>query len=106
MNLVTDLAVHDAAEGTITLVANAINVNGLATGADRAYDDALARLDAMVERLAAPAADPVSDVPRRWLEAGATIVGGCCGTGPGHIAALRALVDRARPAREPTGSPR
>ncbi|MGK4007601.1 homocysteine S-methyltransferase family protein [Sorangium sp. So ce1036] len=35
---------------------------------------------------------------RRWLEAGATIVGGCCGTGPAHVAALRALVDGARPA--------
>ena len=71
MNLVTDLAVHDALDGTVTLIANAVNGNGLATGADRAYDDALARLDAMVERLAAPAADPVSDVPRRWLEADA-----------------------------------
>lgn len=28
---------------------------------------------------------------RRWIEAGATIVGGCCGTGPEHIAALAAL---------------
>jgi S-methylmethionine-dependent homocysteine/selenocysteine methylase len=27
---------------------------------------------------------------RRWREAGATILGGCCGTGPAHIAALRA----------------
>jgi S-methylmethionine-dependent homocysteine/selenocysteine methylase len=27
---------------------------------------------------------------RRWRELGATIFGGCCGTGPGHIAALRA----------------
>ena len=71
MNLVTDLAVHDALDGTVTLIANAVNGNGLATGADRAYDDALARLDAMVERLTAPAADPVSDVPRRWLEADA-----------------------------------
>ncbi|AUX20101.1 homocysteine S-methyltransferase [Sorangium cellulosum] len=35
---------------------------------------------------------------RRWIAAGATIVGGCCGTGPAHVAALRALVDGARPA--------
>jgi S-methylmethionine-dependent homocysteine/selenocysteine methylase len=27
---------------------------------------------------------------RRWVAAGATIVGGCCGVGPEHIAALRA----------------
>ena len=30
------------------------------------------------------------------LRAGARIVGGCCGTGPEHIRALRALVDRGR----------
>ncbi|MDO5633854.1 MAG: chorismate-binding protein [Micrococcus sp.] len=70
-NLVTDLAVHDAAEGTITLIANAVNVNGLATGAEQAYDDACARLDSMLARLAAPAADPVSAVPQNWLRASA-----------------------------------
>ncbi|MGH7439986.1 MAG: homocysteine S-methyltransferase family protein [Polyangiaceae bacterium] len=30
---------------------------------------------------------------RTWLDAGATIVGGCCGTGPAHIEALRAVLD-------------
>ncbi|HTN83965.1 MAG TPA: homocysteine S-methyltransferase family protein [Sorangium sp.] len=57
------------------------------------------------------AASRYADLARRWLEAGATIVGGCCGTGPAHIAALRALVDGERahgagPARGPSGSPR
>jgi S-methylmethionine-dependent homocysteine/selenocysteine methylase len=28
---------------------------------------------------------------REWLKLGADIVGGCCGIGPEHIAALRAL---------------
>jgi S-methylmethionine-dependent homocysteine/selenocysteine methylase len=28
-----------------------------------------------------------------WLRAGATLVGGCCGTGPEHIHALRTLID-------------
>jgi len=28
---------------------------------------------------------------RRWAEAGATLIGGCCGTTPAHIAALQAL---------------
>ena len=28
-----------------------------------------------------------------WLDAGATVVGGCCGTRPAHIARLRALID-------------
>lgn len=31
---------------------------------------------------------------RRWIEHGAAIVGGCCGTSPAHIAAIRAQVDR------------
>lgn len=30
---------------------------------------------------------------QKWLDAGATILGGCCETGPDHIAALRRLVD-------------
>jgi S-methylmethionine-dependent homocysteine/selenocysteine methylase len=30
-----------------------------------------------------------------WLDGGAQIVGGCCGTRPEHIAAVRALLDRA-----------
>ena len=30
---------------------------------------------------------------KRWLESGATIVGGCCGTTAEHTAALRALID-------------
>ena len=29
----------------------------------------------------------------RWIEIGARIVGGCCGTTPAHISALRPLVD-------------
>ena len=33
------------------------------------------------------------------VDAGASIVGGCCGTTPGHIAALKGLADRALPAR-------
>jgi len=28
-----------------------------------------------------------------WLAAGASIVGGCCGIGPAHIARLRRLID-------------
>lgn len=33
---------------------------------------------------------------RRWIDAGATIIGGCCGTGPAHIAALAAVAAEAR----------
>lgn len=33
---------------------------------------------------------------QHWLERGAQIVGGCCGTTPAHIAALRGLLDATR----------
>lgn len=32
-----------------------------------------------------------------WLSAGATVVGGCCGTRPAHIAMMRALIDGGDP---------
>jgi homocysteine S-methyltransferase len=32
----------------------------------------------------------------RWVAAGAQLIGGCCGVGPEHIAALRAVGDNAR----------
>lgn len=32
-----------------------------------------------------------------WLRAGARIVGGCCGTTPGHIAAVRGILESIRP---------
>ncbi|NWN89357.1 MAG: chorismate-binding protein [Micrococcaceae bacterium] len=67
MNLVTDLAIYDAWDGTVTLVANAINFNGQSTGVDGAYDRAVARLDDMTRRLAEPVADPVSYAPAGWL---------------------------------------
>jgi S-methylmethionine-dependent homocysteine/selenocysteine methylase len=34
---------------------------------------------------------------RDWLDAGATVVGGCCGTTPAHIAALAQLLRRPAP---------
>jgi homocysteine S-methyltransferase len=37
----------------------------------------------------------------RWLDHGATLVGGCCGTGPAHIAAIRACVDGRSTTRAP-----
>jgi len=37
---------------------------------------------------------------RRWIELGASIVGGCCGTTPAHIAAVRATVDMRAVTRE------
>jgi 5-methyltetrahydrofolate--homocysteine methyltransferase len=38
-------------------------------------------------------------------DAGATIIGGCCGTTPGHLAAMAALVTRGEPQDEPGSAP-
>jgi anthranilate synthase component 1 len=52
--LATDLAAVDHHEGTITLIANAVNWNGTDENVDWAYDDAVARLDVMTEALGQP----------------------------------------------------
>ncbi|MFJ3901964.1 anthranilate synthase component I [Streptomyces sp. NPDC090025] len=68
MLLTSDLAVLDHWDGTVLLIANAINHNDLETGVDEAYAGAVARLDAMEADLAravpaAPAALPQSELP-------------------------------------------
>ena len=64
MLLATDLAVLDHADGTVTLIANAVNYDGAASGVDAAHDDAVRRLAAMEADLARPAAlVPVSYEP-------------------------------------------
>ncbi|MDT3398801.1 anthranilate synthase component I [Streptomyces sp. B1866] len=68
MLLTSDLAVLDHRDGTVLLIANAINHNDLATGVDEAYADAVARLDVMTADLArpvptAPTALPPSALP-------------------------------------------
>ncbi|UGY90841.1 anthranilate synthase component I [Streptomyces gobiensis] len=74
MLLASDLAVLDHRDGTVLLIANAINHNDLETGVEEAYADAVARLDTMTADLARPvtagaAALPPSEVPaytERW----------------------------------------
>ena len=72
MNLVGDMAAHDAAEGTVTLIANAINFDGSDDRVELAYDDAVARLEAMLARLdehlpTTAAVLSGTDVPREEL---------------------------------------
>ncbi len=43
---------------------------------------------------------------RRMVEAGALLVGGCCGTTPAHIAAIRDAIAGVRPARLSPAAPR
>ncbi|MEV6794670.1 anthranilate synthase component I [Streptomyces sp. NPDC051320] len=68
MLLTSDLAVLDHWDGSVLLIANAINHNDLDTGVDEAYADAVARLDAMEADLAQPARTapvtlPASELP-------------------------------------------
>jgi S-methylmethionine-dependent homocysteine/selenocysteine methylase len=42
----------------------------------------------------------------KWVERGATIVGGCCGTTPAHIAALAARFRGAEPSSTPAAGKR
>jgi len=60
MLLATDLAAIDHHEGTITLIANALNWDDRPERVDEAYDDAVARLDAMTADLAASAPSTVA----------------------------------------------
>ncbi|KZS63729.1 anthranilate synthase [Mycobacterium kansasii] len=52
--LATDVAAVDHHEGTITLIANAVNWNGTDERVEWAYDDAVARLDVMTAALGQP----------------------------------------------------
>ena len=79
LNLVSDIAVHDNVDGSVLLVANAINMDDSPERVDEAYQDAVRRLDAMLGRLQRPAAAAVSAlapsrdyqaaVQHRWPEA-------------------------------------
>ncbi|MDX2594844.1 MULTISPECIES: anthranilate synthase component I [Streptomyces] len=69
MLLTSDLAVMDHWEGSVLLIANAINHNDLDTGVDEAHADAVARLDAMEADLARPVAQPPAVLPPSELPA-------------------------------------
>ena len=62
--LATDVAAVDHHEGTITLIANAVNWNGTGERVDWAYDDAVARLDIMTEALGKPLPSTVATFDR------------------------------------------
>ena len=78
-------------------------VNCIAAAQIDAYVDAIASLgvpigvyanagkedDALGWGATSPrAAEAYAELAERWKDAGATVIGGCCGTGPLHIAAL------------------
>ncbi len=55
MNLVSDIAIHDNTDGTVMLVANAVNFDDTDERVDEAWTDAVERVHAMLEKLARPA---------------------------------------------------
>lgn len=62
--LATDIAAVDHHEGTITLIANAVNWNGTDERVDWAYDDAVRRLDIMTAALGEPLPSSVATFAR------------------------------------------
>ena len=58
--LATDIAAIDHRDGSVWLIANAVNADARESGIDRAYGDAVARLDRMEAELRDAAAGPVS----------------------------------------------
>ncbi|MGV9392325.1 anthranilate synthase component I [Streptomyces olivaceus] len=76
MLLTSDLAVMDHWEGSVLLIANAINHNDLETGVDEAYADAIARLDAMEADLTRAVAQPPANLPPSELPEYTALWGG------------------------------
>jgi anthranilate synthase component 1 len=62
--LATDMAAVDHHEGTITLIANAVNWNGTDERVDWAYQDAVTRLDVMTKALGEPLGSAVATFER------------------------------------------
>ncbi|WP_030564477.1 anthranilate synthase component I [Streptomyces aureocirculatus] len=76
MLLTSDLAVLDHWDGSVLLIANAINHNDLASGVDEAHADAVARLDAMEADLSRPVSQPPAVLPPSELPEYTALWGG------------------------------
>ncbi|MEV8041415.1 anthranilate synthase component I [Arthrobacter sp. NPDC080082] len=60
LNMVTDMAVHDNMDGTVLLIANAINFDNSSERVDEAWHDAVARVKELLAKVSTPTAQPVS----------------------------------------------
>lgn len=60
LNLVTDMAVHDNMDGTVLLIANAINFDNSPDRVDEAWQDAVGRVKELLARISTPVTQPVS----------------------------------------------
>lgn len=117
--LLTPEAMHAAARGALERGASCILVNCTPAALTLPYVEALAALGGRVGAYAnaghpddalgwtaadVPAAARYVDLAETWRRAGASVLGGCCGTGPAHCAALAQRfaaheAQRQRPAR-------
>ena len=119
-DLLTPAALAEAARRCVDAGARAVLVNCVPATKTLAYVEALARVGApfgayanagdMEEGLGWVAANEArgpavryAELARTWASAGATILGGCCGTGPTHIEALAQMLSVRAP---PTSAPR
>jgi S-methylmethionine-dependent homocysteine/selenocysteine methylase len=97
--LATPSEIATAARACVAAGARAVLVNCVAADHTLPYVEALARAGAPFGAYANGAtwnappvdAEAYARLARAWIAAGATIVGGCCGTGAAHIRALAAL---------------
>ncbi|NYE94113.1 anthranilate synthase component 1 [Psychromicrobium silvestre] len=64
MNLVSDMAVHDNTDGSVLLIANAINFDGSDERVDEAWQDAVHRIQSMLTAMGAPHQPVVNPVPQ------------------------------------------
>lgn len=93
----------DIARDCVSAGVERVLVNCIAATDTLAYVDAVASLDVPIGVYANAgreddalgwgatgprAAEAYADLAERWADAGATVIGGCCGTGPLHIRAL------------------
>jgi len=95
----TPASLRDTARMCIAAGARVVLVNCVAARDTRRFVEALADLGVPFGAYAnagwgadaAAGASEYEALARQWIDAGATVVGGCCGTGPAHIARLAAL---------------
>jgi anthranilate synthase component 1 len=95
LNLVSDMAVHDNAAGTVLLIANAINFDGTGNRVDEAWHNAVERVQDMLNRLSQPVMQPVSVLDAGTTDFASSVVHGW--NEPDYLAAIdrgkEAIVD-------------
>ncbi|MDJ0320276.1 anthranilate synthase component I [Pseudarthrobacter sp. PS3-L1] len=73
LNLVSDMAVHDNMDGTVLLIANAINFDGGTHGVDEAWAEAVARVRALLAKVVEPLRHPVSVIDAATVDFAASV---------------------------------